>query len=136
MTDDPTLAVGDIAVLDPSERLGLVPAVGVGTRPVEHFSSILAAAVRSEPDRIAVTDGDTSLTYRELDSAAETLAQCLRDNGVGPEDFVAIALPRSAQWVRAVWAVTRCGAAWVPICLLYTSPSPRDRQKSRMPSSA
>ena len=33
-------------------------------------------------------------------------------------------------------------AAWTPngergeICLLYTSPSPRDRQKSRMPSSA
>ena len=25
---------------------------------------------------------------------------------------------------------------WVLICLLYTSPSPRDRQKSRMPSSA
>ena len=24
----------------------------------------------------------------------------------------------------------------IPICLLYTSPSPRDRQKSRMPSSA
>ena len=26
--------------------------------------------------------------------------------------------------------------AMVPACLLYTSPSPRDRQKSRMPSSA
>ena len=26
--------------------------------------------------------------------------------------------------------------AWVCDCLLYTSPSPRDRQKSRMPSSA
>ena len=26
--------------------------------------------------------------------------------------------------------------AWSPDCLLYTSPSPRDRQKSRMPSSA
>ena len=25
---------------------------------------------------------------------------------------------------------------WSSICLLYTSPSPRDRQKSRMPSSA
>ena len=25
---------------------------------------------------------------------------------------------------------------WTNICLLYTSPSPRDRQKSRMPSSA
>ena len=28
------------------------------------------------------------------------------------------------------------GLAGVVICLLYTSPSPRDRQKSRMPSSA
>ena len=28
------------------------------------------------------------------------------------------------------------GARVVRICLLYTSPSPRDRQKSRMPSSA
>ena len=28
-----------------------------------------------------------------------------------------------------------CGA-WIYTCLLYTSPSPRDRQKSRMPSSA
>ena len=25
---------------------------------------------------------------------------------------------------------------WNAVCLLYTSPSPRDRQKSRMPSSA
>ena len=28
------------------------------------------------------------------------------------------------------------GTATLDICLLYTSPSPRDRQKSRMPSSA
>ena len=27
-------------------------------------------------------------------------------------------------------------AGWISSCLLYTSPSPRDRQKSRMPSSA
>ena len=29
-----------------------------------------------------------------------------------------------------------CGRCQVLTCLLYTSPSPRDRQKSRMPSSA
>ena len=32
--------------------------------------------------------------------------------------------------------VEMCQAVWVTACLLYTSPSPRDRQKSRMPSSA
>ena len=40
------------------------------------------------------------------------------------------------------WHLTLVGALWglvawaVVACLLYTSPSPRDRQKSRMPSSA
>ena len=28
------------------------------------------------------------------------------------------------------------GGGWLNACLLYTSPSPRDRQNSRMPSSA
>ena len=32
--------------------------------------------------------------------------------------------------------LSRMAAGRVKICLLYTSPSPRDRQKSRMPSSA
>ena len=34
------------------------------------------------------------------------------------------------------WAVIPFGEGMVLCCLLYTSPSPRDRQKSRMPSSA
>ena len=33
-------------------------------------------------------------------------------------------------------AAAAAAAAVVVVCLLYTSPSPRDRQKSRMPSSA
>ena len=44
------------------------------------------------------------------------------------------------QWVADLMSMTaRLGVlqlAKYPICLLYTSPSPRDRQKSRMPSSA
>ena len=28
------------------------------------------------------------------------------------------------------------GRGWVMVCLLYTSPSPRDKRQSRMPSSA
>ena len=44
--------------------------------------------------------------------------------------------------VAVAAAVSRLLHRWTPlvalfeICLLYTSPSPRDRQKSRMPSSA
>ena len=48
---------------------------------------------------------------------------------------------RSAELERPVLAHGRmlvwreAGVLW-QLCLLYTSPSPRDRQKSRMPSSA
>ena len=34
------------------------------------------------------------------------------------------------------WAYADNEAAWSSSCLLYTSPSPRDRTRSRMPSSA
>ena len=36
----------------------------------------------------------------------------------------------------AMGAVAGVISVWIIPCLLYTSPSPRDRQKSRMPSSA
>ena len=38
-------------------------------------------------------------------------------------------MPRTLYWFRM-------GAAWTWGCLLYTSPSPRDGCRSRMPSSA
>ena len=41
----------------------------------------------------------------------------------------------SGQFVSRVWNKT-ISTGYINDCLLYTSPSPRDRQKSRMPSSA
>ena len=40
------------------------------------------------------------------------------------------------QFCQAFNAATKDQAGDIIPCLLYTSPSPRDRQKSRMPSSA
>ena len=47
--------------------------------------------------------------------------------------FTTLPDPNTAQ-AGLISVVVGAGAAW--FCLLYTSPSPRDRQKSRMPSSA
>ncbi|WP_267615377.1 non-ribosomal peptide synthetase [Gordonia bronchialis] len=115
VTADPHRAVGDIPMLDLHERLDLVPAVGAGRRPVEHLSRLLCSAVDSEPHRAAICDGDTVLTYRELDTAANRLARLLIDHGAGPETFVAVALPRGVDWMVTLWAIARTGAAWVPI---------------------
>ena len=49
------------------------------------------------------------------------------------------ALLYQTAWMRQfslVFGTSELAVAAVLACLLYTSPSPRDRQKSRMPSSA
>ena len=48
----------------------------------------------------------------------------------------AISLSRRAMKAELLDAETELQLAYLWRCLLYTSPSPRDRQKSRMPSSA
>ncbi|MFV2121459.1 amino acid adenylation domain-containing protein, partial [Streptomyces sp. Act-28] len=59
------------------------------------------------------------MTYGELDATSARLARRLVAQGTGPEDFVAVALPRSPELVVAVLAVLRAGAAYVPVDLAY-----------------
>ena len=50
--------------------------------------------------------------------------------------FKFLGLKGDAQFPPIVRALTALGPAYIKFCLLYTSPSPRDRTRSRMPSSA
>ncbi|MDL9944923.1 amino acid adenylation domain-containing protein [Gordonia sp. ABSL11-1] len=112
---DPQVTIGDVSMLDPMERLDLVPAVGAGRRPVEHLSRLLDAAVSAEPQRTALSDRTHDLTYAELDDASNRLARLLIAHGAGPERFVAVSMPRGVRWMVTLWAIARSGAAWVPV---------------------
>ncbi|MEV5595225.1 non-ribosomal peptide synthase/polyketide synthase [Streptomyces sp. NPDC052496] len=67
------------------------------------------------PGAPAVTFRDATLTYGELDAAANRLARVLIERGAGPEQYVALELTRSAGLVTAVLAVLKTGAAYVPL---------------------
>ncbi|MFW0795599.1 amino acid adenylation domain-containing protein [Gordonia sp. CPCC 205515] len=115
IVDTPDTPIGDIGLLEPHEQLDLVPAVGAGRRPVEHLTKILARAVETGRDQVALCDSTSALTYGELDAAANRLARLLIAQGAGPERYVAVSLPRSVDWIVTLWAVARTGAAWVPV---------------------
>ncbi|MFB6891576.1 amino acid adenylation domain-containing protein [Kitasatospora sp. NPDC056327] len=70
---------------------------------------------RRTPEATAVVHGATVLTYRELNERANRLARLLIDRGAGPEERVALVLPRSAETLVAVLGVVKSGAAWVPV---------------------
>ncbi|MFE0178474.1 amino acid adenylation domain-containing protein [Streptomyces sp. NPDC059002] len=119
---DPGRRVARTDVLSAKERgraltdwgRGASPA-GAGRPLAPNLSELFAARVALDPDRIAVEDGQTRLTYRELDVRAEALARELVLCGAGPERRVAVAMERSADLVVALLAVVRTGAAYVPI---------------------
>src|SRR5690606_18169520 len=120
---DPTRPIGDIDLLDELDREHLLPA-GPAVRTDVTLPRLLAAAVETAPRNLAVVFSDAverlgGLDYLELDARSTLLARELIDRGVGPEDLVAVAVPRSLESVLAVWAVAKTGAGFVPIDPAY-----------------
>ncbi|WP_142248566.1 amino acid adenylation domain-containing protein, partial [Mycobacterium colombiense] len=106
-------------VLDEVERAHL-DAVGnraVLTKPGASTSipGLFAGQVARVPEAVAVSFDGRSMTYRELDAAAERWAQLLAGQGVGPGQYVALLLSRSAEAIAAILAILKTGAAYVAI---------------------
>jgi amino acid adenylation domain-containing protein len=78
---------------------------------------LVARQVAATPDAIAVIcdESGQTLTYRELDRRAGQVTRLLRGQGVGPDDLVAVLLPRSADLVASLLGVLRCGAGFLPL---------------------
>ena len=120
MTADPSKRLSSMDLLDAGERARLN---GWGnwavlTQPASTPVSIpaaFAAQVACTPEAVAVTFEGLSMTYRELEEAANRLGHLLVGQGVGPGACVALLLERSAQAVVAILAVLKTGAAYVPI---------------------
>ncbi|MFB7876377.1 non-ribosomal peptide synthase/polyketide synthase [Nocardia sp. NPDC056064] len=111
----PTTPVGDLPLLSTAEHTQLTEMGGAPVTTTGLLPDLLAAAVATAPEREAVADGERLLTYRELDRASSRLARVLIDGGIGPDDIVAVGIPRSIDSVLAVWAVAKAGAAWLPV---------------------
>ncbi|GAB3897695.1 hypothetical protein GCM10029964_080970 [Kibdelosporangium lantanae] len=83
--------------------------------PRQTFAQLYAAQAGRTPDAPVLITDDTTVTYQELDDRAARLAGLLVDRGIRPEQFVAIALPRSVDYYVALLAVFKAGAAYVPV---------------------
>ncbi|MFE4458186.1 amino acid adenylation domain-containing protein, partial [Nocardia tengchongensis] len=120
---NPEIGVGAIDILDSGERADLVARFGLPAVPARTLPELIADAVAIDPAAPAVVFEGRSLSYGELDARSNRLARLLIERGIGTEDLVAVAVPRSDESYFAEWAVSKTGAAFVPVDPSY----PADR---------
>ncbi len=120
---DPHAPIGRIGGLAPDEHHRIVVEwndTATSVAPVT-WPELFERQVARTPDRLAVESGAATLSYSDLNTAANRLARRLIGKGIGPEDIVAVALPRSADLVVAILAVLKTGAAYLPLDPAYPS---------------
>ncbi|MER7275114.1 amino acid adenylation domain-containing protein [Dactylosporangium sp. NPDC000244] len=105
---DPARPLSTLDLLAPGEREALV---ALGTGP----SGEVQDPPAPDPAAIALSFKNETLTYGELHDRAARQAGWLRDQGVRPDDRVAVLMPRSIDLIVTLLAVLKAGAAYVPI---------------------
>ncbi len=110
----------DHMALDPDvpPRGGLSPAWNDTATEYERdatVATVFEQRVDERPDAVAVTAGERSLTYLEVEQLANRLANRLRRLGVRRGDRVAVLAGRSVEAVVAFLAIAKADGAYVPL---------------------
>lgn len=114
---DPSQPVSALTMLDDDARTEIY-ALGSGAPPsggaecVHHRFERQAAGT---PDLVALAGDGEAVTFRELNESANQLAHHLCDLGVERGQPVGLCMRRSPAMVRAVLAIMKAGAGYVPI---------------------
>jgi long-chain acyl-CoA synthetase len=82
---------------------------------VKTLIEILATVVAQNSSRIAVVEGQTAVSYSDLEKAIVSLAAQLSELGIRPGDRVAILLPNGSEFITSYFAVVLVRGIVVPL---------------------
>ena len=114
---EPAQSIGRIDILEHEERRQLL--VDWNATECEAAGATLPelfeAQVARSPEAVALVFEESKLSYAELNVRANRLAHLLISQGIGPEQLVAVALPRSFDMVTSLLGILKTGAAYLPL---------------------
>jgi amino acid adenylation domain-containing protein len=114
---DPFQSVARLALLTKAEQtqVGALADGGEAPLPALPVHQAFAQRAAAVPRTLAVTDGAASLTYGDLDAAANRLAHRLRALGVRRGQAVALCFDRSVGAIVGLFGIMKAAAAFVPL---------------------
>ena len=80
-----------------------------------NLAVILRETAQRSPDKPVTIQGDSRMTYGELDEQSGRLAAGLAASGIGPGDVVALQLPNIPQFLIAYFGILKAGGVVVPM---------------------
>jgi long-chain acyl-CoA synthetase len=83
-----------------------------------NLSSILEESAKRNPSRKAIVCMESTITYRELNEAANKVANGLKAIGIQPGDKVAVTCPNLAEFPILYYGILKMGAVVVPLNVL------------------
>ncbi|HET9714426.1 MAG TPA: amino acid adenylation domain-containing protein [Pyrinomonadaceae bacterium] len=126
VVENPDLRLSELPLLGETERQQLLSEwnqTGQTYSRDKCIHQLFEQQVENSPDAVAVIFGQHSMSYEELNTRANRLANHLRQLGVGPEVRVGLLAERSFDMVAGILAILKAGGAYVPIDPAY----PADR---------
>ena len=91
--------------------------------PFQPVHQLVEQQAERSPDAIAITAGNQSLSYAQLNTRANRLARHLQANGVAPGTLTAVSAERSLDTPVAILAILKDGGGYIPVDPKY----PRER---------
>lgn len=118
IVDNYDLKIADIDILSKDEKNKILYDFNDTKIPYDkkqNITQMIEEQCKKTPDAIAVTFGDSFITYKELNEKANQLARHMRDLGIGRNSIVGIMLPRSLEVLISIFAILKTGACYIPI---------------------
>jgi amino acid adenylation domain-containing protein len=119
---NPNSSIDDLALLKADERTAILNSWSNTPSSLTAsacYPQLFEAQVDKTPSAVALTLGEERLTYGELNQRANQLAHHLRVLGVQKEVCVGVYLERSLDFVVALLAIFKAGAAYLPLDPAY-----------------
>ncbi|MCG7541368.1 amino acid adenylation domain-containing protein [Pseudoalteromonas sp. OF7H-1] len=123
--------VSEISLVTPLEQQRFVELNADKGVTASHIFEQLDYFADAKSEHVALVDGAHALSYNQLVTLVNKLAQSLQAQGIKQGDIVLLSLPRGWQQVVTLLAVMRAGAAYCPI-----DPSWPEARKQRVMEAA
>ncbi|GAA4882288.1 hypothetical protein GCM10023311_00450 [Flaviramulus aquimarinus] len=115
---NPNQSISEIPMLTDNEKQFLLnQEKTISTNFIEFtgIHNIIESIAKKHPDRLALTFGENSISYKELNEKANHLAQELLGNATKNNAIVGLCIERSLDMIIGLLGILKAGCAYLPI---------------------